>query len=187
MIWRSRPLRGALPAGTPQKTDEKFLLLFSKRSACSFLKKRTKKLFIRFISPRSGRGFTLIEILVVLVLLGLALGIVVGAMPRRGGGVDLAGAAGDLAGALRLARARAIAFGRPVQVAPTADGGGYAVDGQIRRLPPAIALALDGRAAIGFGPDGNATGGTLRLAGDGRVVLLRVDWLTGRVAIAEAR
>ena len=73
--------------------------------------------------PRFGAaGFTLMEILVVVVLLGLVLAIVVGAMPRRGGGVDLAGAAGDLAGALRLARARAIAFGRPV-VAPTPGGG----------------------------------------------------------------
>jgi hypothetical protein len=42
-IQGDRP-RMSQPAPRPGKTDKKFLLLFSKRRACSFLKKRTKKL-----------------------------------------------------------------------------------------------------------------------------------------------
>ena len=109
-------------------------------------------------------GFTLLEMLVVLAILGVVLAVAVGAMPRRGGTLDLANAADGVAGTLRLGRARAIALGRPVVFTPSQGGRGYALDGQQRALPPAVTLAMAGPAAISFSPDGGASGGAVRVA-----------------------
>ncbi len=128
-------------------------------------------------------GFTLLEMLVVLAILGVAMATAVGAMPRRGGGLDLADAAGRVADALRLARAQAIAQGRPVEFAIAADGRGWVVGGRAQGLPPSVTLARDG--AIRFDPEGGATGGAIRLRGAAQSVLVRVDWLTGRVSVAQ--
>jgi hypothetical protein len=38
-----------------------------------------------------------------------------------------------------------------------------------------------------FAPDGSATGGVIILGTPGRRILVGVDWLTGRVDIADAR
>jgi general secretion pathway protein H len=136
---------------------------------------------------RRAAGFTLIEMLVVLAVLGAVLAVTVGAMPRHGGTLDLANAADGVADALRLARARAIATGRPVLFAVLPGGTGYTMDGQARALPPSVQLATAGPPAISFGPEGDASGGTLQLASASRAVQLRVDWLTGRVVASEAR
>jgi general secretion pathway protein H len=131
---------------------------------------------------RGAAGFTLIEMIVAIAILGLALSVVVGFAPRRHGRLELDNAANGLAETLRLARAGAIARSTPVLFAPTRDGGGYAVDGVVRRLPPSVVLTA--APAIRFAPDGSASGGTLRLANGSGTQELRVDWLTGQVAVA---
>jgi len=93
-----------------------------------------------------------------------------------------------VAGTLRLARAHAIAAGRPVLV--RLDGARHAlvVDGATEALPAGLVLALDAPGgAIRFAPDGSASGGSIRLAASAEARLVGVDWLTGRVAIADPR
>ena len=131
-------------------------------------------------------GFTLIETIVVLVILGLALTIVAGFIPRRNTTLELAMAAERVASTLRLARARAITQGRPVIVAASADGRALAVDGVAQAVPPSVAVTMAGPPAIRFAPDGSASGGAIRVQVPGRARLVRVDWLTGRVSIADA-
>lgn len=135
------------------------------------------------ISARKSGGFTLIEMLVVLAILGVAIGVAVGAMPRRGGGLDMANATDSVSGALRLARARAIASGQPVIFSVAAGGAGYLIGREERKLPPSIRIAMAGPPAISFGPDGSASGGIVRVVGVTRTALIQVDWLTGRVAM----
>ena len=139
-------------------------------------------------SGRRGRvaGFTLIETIVVLVILGLALTIVAGFLPRRNTTLELAAASGRVASALRQARARAILYNRPVLVAVSADGHSLATDGIVRPLPAAVAMTMVGPAAIRFAPDGSASGGGILVRIPGRARVIRVEWLTGRVSIAEA-
>lgn len=128
-------------------------------------------------------GFSLIEMLVVVAILGVAIGIAVGAAPRRGGGLDLANATDSVAGALRLARARAIASGQPVIFSVVPGGGGYLIGREERKMPPSIRIAMAGPPAIRFGADGSANGGGVRVDGVARTALVQVDWLTGRVAV----
>ncbi len=136
---------------------------------------------------RGRGGFTLIETLVVLVILGLALSIVAGFMPRGHATLDLATGADGLANTLRLARARAIAMQQPVVFTAAANGHGYLLDGTVRPLPPTLVLSMVGAPSIRFAPDGSSSGGAMRLAAGNLVRLLQVDWLTGRVSVSDAR
>ena len=147
--------------------------------AASPPKRRTRR-------RRSGAGgFTLLETIVVVVVLGLMLTILAGFVPRRPARLELANAADTVAATLRLARARAIASGRPVTVQTGA--GVLLVDGLARPLTGSPALAMAGPPVIRFAPDGSASGGAVRVAGQARAMLVTVDWLTGRVAIADVR
>jgi general secretion pathway protein H len=145
--------------------------------------------------PGAG-GFTLLETIVVVVVLGLMLTILAGFVPRRPERLELANAADSIAATLRLARARSIATARPVIVqAVTGQAGGAGqggvsallVDGVARPLAGRPAIAMAGPPAIRFAPDGSASGGAVRVVGQTRTMLVTVEWLTGRVAITEAR
>jgi general secretion pathway protein H len=95
---------------------------------------------------------------------------------------------------LRLARTRAIAANRRTRFVLDPAGHGFAVDGGRPQALPAQLAALivpeDGvpRArggGISFAPDGSSSGGTVELADGGRRMRIDVDWLTGRIAVAD--
>ena len=152
-------------------------------------------------SNRSGRrseaGFTLLEVLVVLVIVGLALGVVATRGPRTNVALDLKGAAGTVSDTLRLARSRSVAGNRPVGVVFDVAAHALRLDGGTPQfLSPAISLAVTstvenvapggnggGLAAIRFAPDGSSSGGRVVLAERGRQMQVGVDWLTGRVSV----
>jgi len=145
---------------------------------------------------RAEAGFTLLEVVVVLMVLGLALGIVTSRGPPRSAALEIRGVAGEMAQALRLARGRAIMLNRPVGVTLDLARRTYRVDGAPERgVPPALTvsvLAADGEtladrlAAIRFAPDGSSSGGYVELSDGGRRMRVAVDWLSGRVSVAEA-
>lgn len=131
--------------------------------------------------PRQN-GFTLLEMIVVLVILGLALGLVISRGPMHSARLDAEATARDLTSALRLARGRAIAENRPVAVALAANF--YRIEGSAaHRVPTDITLA--GNATIGFAPDGSSSGGTIAVQGPTSRLTIAVDWLTGRVRAAQ--
>ena len=125
-------------------------------------------------------GFTLIEMVVVLAVLALALGLVLTHGPVRSQRLELDSAARQVAGALRLARSRAIAQERPVSFA--LDARGYSLD----RGAPVIwgaAVSPGGNRLVVFTPDGGSSGGLIVLREGDRAVAIGVDWLTGRVVV----
>ena len=142
-----------------------------------------------------AKGFTLIEILVVLAILGVVLGLVIGRGPMRSQGLETRAAAGAIAQTLRSARAEAIATDHDVSVAIDPARHLFAVDRKPpRSLAPDLAVsvlppALHGPGAvrlIRFSADGSATGGEVLLGAGRHRLGVSVEWLTGRVTVADA-
>ena len=140
------------------------------------------------------KGFTLIELVVVLAIIALLLAIVLPFGLHRRGHDELASGAREIAGALRLARSRAILVNRPASFVVDVENGFYRPPGAIaaRAVPTGSRIALytaqeeqrsGTTGAIRFFPDGSSTGGGVALSlGDERYDIL-VDWLTGGVSI----
>ena len=140
-------------------------------------------------------GFTLIEMTVVLAILGLTLAIVSSYRSPWSRTLSAEGAASQLAADLRLARSQAIASNRSVVVSVDLIGRQYRVGAQAaRRIPGELRIELltianeresDHVAGIRFNPDGSSTGGRIVLVDDRRKIDVGIDWLTGRVSIAD--
>ncbi|CAH2601847.1 Prepilin-type N-terminal cleavage/methylation domain-containing protein [Rhodovastum atsumiense] len=126
-------------------------------------------------------GFTLLETIVVVIVLGLVLAILAGFVPRRPARLELAHATDMVARTLRLARAQALATSRPVTVQAT--GTALLVDGSPRTVPGDLAVTIIGPPAIRFAADGSASVGAVRVVGKARAMLVTVEWLTGRVGV----
>jgi general secretion pathway protein H len=142
-------------------------------------------------------GFTLIEIIATLAILGLALALITGYKAPWSSGLGLKGTAAELASGLRLARSQAILHNRQVAFDVDLTGHRYRVgDGATQPLPANLAIKLltvsgenRGRTEgdIRFNPDGSSTGGRISLADGQRRIAVGVDWLTGRVSVADVR
>lgn len=148
-------------------------------------------------SPRRCRGFTLIEVIVTLAILGFALVLVAGFKPPWSRGLGLRGTAAELASGLRLARSEAIVSNRSVAFDLDVIKHRYRVGtGTVRGLPAQLSIELltiagekrdVGIGDIRFNPDGSSTGGRIALADGQRRMAVGVDWLTGRVSVADVR
>ncbi len=116
-------------------------------------------------------GFTLLEMLVVIAVMGLILAMVTGFGPPRSHRLELQLAAQQVAEAMRSARGEAIAQGRLVPVT-------------LPRLPAWLAVAVQApQGGLVFAPDGSASGGQVVLDGGGREITISADWLSGAVRI----
>jgi prepilin-type N-terminal cleavage/methylation domain-containing protein len=139
---------------------------------------------MRAASPYRRTGFTLVEMVVVLAVLGLVLGVLGSQRPMRSARLELDGAARALTGTLQLARSRAIAENRVVAV--TIGPASYAYDGGAPQPLPARVVARD-VATIAFAANGSSSGGTIALQAGDRVAMVTVEWLTGRVSTTGLR
>lgn len=147
--------------------------------------------------PRSPlpAGFTLLEILAVLALIGLALAVTAFSLD---GGLDRArldASAREVAAALRHTRTRAMVEHRPqwftldldrcTFASPGRDPEAFSSDTALRVTSAAEDTGKPGIARIRFFPDGSSTGGNIELRRKQREVRIDVDWLTGAVAMKE--
>jgi general secretion pathway protein H len=160
-------------------------------NASFFYKKRATQ--VVFQRPARARGFTLMELLVVLVIASLAISLVGPAFQRLLPGLTLEAESRKLAGLLRHARSQAILSGAPVAISQDAESGGLLLSyrEQPYVLPERFSLTLEagpgvsdamGVTQILFYPRGDSSGGSLSLAlDDGRSEAVSVDWLSGRV------
>lgn len=142
------------------------------------------------------RGFTLLEIILVMAIIALASVLAAAAMGGGFKGMQLKAAASQIASNLRYTRAEAIQTGMPQRFeidpgkhtwqAPRNHHGdvpaklGIAFFGA-REVQPA-----NGVGAIQFFPDGAATGGRIQLTSGTAVWNVDVTWLTGQVAVTHA-
>ena len=141
------------------------------------------------------QGFTLLELLAALFILGVALTVTLPAL-TVGSATELKAAARVVAAGLRQTRSRATTTHREAVMEFDVQRRRIALGARSRQLPQRTHLALftarreridATRGTIRFFPDGSSTGGRVTLAMGDRNVLVDVDWLTGRVSILEGK
>jgi len=134
--------------------------------------------------------------LVVLVIAALLLSVIPPLFSAAIPGVQLKGAAREIAAALRYARGQAVAHQQPAVVTLDVEARQYRVTGRERTfsLPKNLELELfaarseqtaGSAGGIRFYPDGSSTGGRVTLSAGERSYKVDVDWLTGRVKILD--
>ena len=144
---------------------------------------------------RRGRGFTLLEMLVVILLIGIAAAAVAVSVTQGLASARINAASGEIAAALRATRAQAIVQGREqhFDVDTRNDTYSDAKRKQVR-LPKGLKLsitsALEDRpdehtGRIRFFPDGSSTGGNIVLSSGRRQWRINVSWLTGQVTVVD--
>lgn len=138
------------------------------------------------------RGFTLVELLVVMAILGFMAALVPMAYAPMREAAEYRDAVRAVMDAMRSARNQAQIEGREATINVQLAQRRIGVDEQnwyvvpeslgLRAVVADQEVAPDGSLSIRFLPRGGSTGGSvdvLRSSGDG--VRLRVDWFTGRV------
>ncbi|MBS7847284.1 prepilin-type N-terminal cleavage/methylation domain-containing protein [Pseudomonas fluorescens] len=132
------------------------------------------------------RGFTLLEMLVVILLLGVAAGLL-GLGVRQGlQAAQERRVVGQLVDALRTTRAGAIVDGQVARTTFDLPGRTFQAPGRaLQHWPPELQVGLhtaeQAGSAIEFYPDGSSTGGHLVLANGSRRWRIDIGWLTGSV------
>lgn len=139
---------------------------------------------------------TLLELLIVLMLMALISAVMI---PMFGPGVSttqLKVAARQIASGLRLARSQAIAQRTESTLELDLAARRFRVlpDPMVHQLPEHVELKLftaqsdivnEQMGSIRFFPDGGSDGGRITVGSGERKFDVDVDWLTGRVAIAQ--
>jgi general secretion pathway protein H len=148
------------------------------------------------------RGFSLMEMLLVMALIAVASLLAVAAMSGGMQGMKLHAGAKDVAAQMRFARAVAISSGQPqdVVIDPQArrwqgargrsgdlPEGGEIVFTGARASQLEGGLVDGGKGAVRFFPDGAATGGRVRMLANGGGWDVDVGWLTGEVRVSRVR
>jgi len=145
--------------------------------------------------PNPGSGFTQLEMLVVILLIGIAAAAVSVSVTQGLASARINAASGEIAAALRATRAQAIVQGREQYFDVDTRGDTYS-DAKRKdvRLPKGLKLsitsALEDRpdthtGRIRFFPDGSSTGGHITLQSGQRQWRINVSWLTGQVAVVD--
>lgn len=144
-----------------------------------------------------AKGFSLVELLVVLVIIGLSASLV---LPGLAGGLSslrLKTAAREVSATLRYARSLAVSMGKEQVINVDIDEGKYWLNedkDNNRELPSDVRFVnvttqgeeiTTGRAGIIFYPMGNSSGGTIFVtAGKDRECLILTRLITGVVEVS---
>jgi general secretion pathway protein H len=147
---------------------------------------------------RSGaraRGFTLIELVVVILLVALAVGVTAFSMSAMLESAKVKSASRDLVAALRHTRGQAIVKREAQALELDVAARTYTAPGRRTvELPRGVELRVltarseqvdENRGRIRFYRDGSSTGGNVRLLAGEREWRINVAWLTGEVTLHE--
>jgi len=144
-------------------------------------------------SRRLPRGFTLVELLVVLVIASLVLALVGTSISRSISGAEMRTAARKLAASLRYTRTRAIISKSEQVFLVDIENRNYtAAERDPVELPEGMNVQLNTARSeltsehvggIRFYPDGGSTGGYVLLESNERIYRINVVWLTGEASV----
>jgi len=141
------------------------------------------------------RGFTLIELMAVIILLAIALTAVTFSFSKSLKSARITAASRDLVAALRYTRGQAIVKGQQEVLTLNLDDNTYTAPGKnAHKLPDDMHMQLTtaeqevtgGNAGgIRFFADGSSTGGHISVLQDRREWRINVAWLTGDISLDE--
>ena len=148
------------------------------------------------LDRRFQGGFTLLELMVVLVIAALILTLTPPLFSRAMPGTQLKGAARQITAALRYARSNAVLTQQETRFRLDVEQRLFSVSGRNKdvSLPEDLEYRLftaraeqinDSVGMVRFYPDGSSTGGRVTLAYGERAYHVDIDWLTGQVRILE--
>ena len=139
-------------------------------------------------------GFTLVELMVVMVIIALIMGLVATSLSRSISGAESRVAARKLMVALRYTRIQAILKKAESVFMVDTDARTYQAAGRkLVELPEGMDVILttarseltsEATGGIRFFPDGGSTGGHVDLIVNGREYRVDVAWLTGEATLA---
>jgi general secretion pathway protein H len=141
---------------------------------------------------RSAAGFTLIEMIVVLAIIGLATALIGFGRTPLSPSTEARAAAQAISGALRSARSEAVMTDRTVWfVLDTAALTYRWGERPAEQLPRDLRLGMmtsrdqqitESVGRIRFDPDGGSSGGRVSIVGGNLIWQVGVDWISGRVS-----
>ena len=145
---------------------------------------------------RTNSGFTLMEVLVVMIIAGLMVALVPPLFSGAVSGTKLKSSVRDLAVILRETRSQAIITNREQVVQLDLENARYRVgNAKPRSLPDGVAIAVElisgarledtAQHVLRFFPDGSSTGELITFSGGNRAYQLHLNWLTGSISITE--
>jgi len=142
---------------------------------------------------RRTSGFTLVELLVVMVIAALVLGLVATSISRNVSGAEMRSAARKMTASIRYTRTRAILDKQEqVFMIDTENRSYLAPKREAVVLPEGMNVAVttarseltaENVGGIRFYPDGGSTGGFIELEANERIYRIDVTWLTGEASI----
>jgi general secretion pathway protein H len=144
-------------------------------------------------TARYAAGFTLVEVIVVLVIISLMMALVGSSISRNISSAEMRTAASKVAAGLRYTRTQAILKkAEQVFVVDTENLTYQAGERKADNFPKGMLVELntarseltsESAGGIRFYPDGGSTGGNVRLEANGRVYRVNVAWLTGEAKV----
>lgn len=147
--------------------------------------------------PLRQSGFTLLEMLAVIVLLAIALTAVSMSVSKSLSSAKVRAVSRDLVASLRYTRGQAIVKGEQKTFDVDLEAMTYSAPGrepqkfpdgiEVRVLTAAQEATSDRKLGIRFFPDGSSTGGNIGVHSGEREWRVNVEWLTGEVALDEVR
>ena len=148
------------------------------------------------VSPPLQGGFTIIELLVVMVIMALAYTLASPMISSGVSGAEHKASARQIAAGLRKARSDAISRRQESVLTLDLATRQFQLTGdqRIYRLPQSVAVKVftahselvgGSAGAIRFFPDGGSTGGRITLSANARNYDVDINWLTGQVVIIE--
>ncbi len=140
-----------------------------------------------------ARGFTLIEIIVVIALIGIVATVAALSFSRSLSGARIEAASRDLVAALRYTRGQAIVKGEQKVLmldlehntwqAPGKGSIDLPKDMELRLTTAQQELVDENKGGIRFFPDGSSTGGNIAVVLGEREWKINVGWLTGEITL----
>ncbi|WP_349025815.1 GspH/FimT family pseudopilin [Methyloglobulus sp.] len=145
-------------------------------------------------TPASSKGFSLLEMILVLFVVILGFSVVGLNISSGNDATKLQSAARDMVSALRFAKGQALISHKETTVALDLNENSYTVSDRekVYTIPDTIALTVvtaqeelngKGLANIRFFPDGSSSGGRIKLEMNSAIWQIDINWLTGQVEL----